>query len=44
MAGQFTADSLVWKVGMSEWVKAGGIDELRDLFKNVMPPIPTSEE
>lgn len=44
MTGQFTADSLVWKAGMSEWAKAGGIDELRDLFKNVMPPIPTSEE
>ena len=40
MAGQITADSLVWKAGMSEWAKAGGVDELRDLFKNVMPPIP----
>lgn len=40
MTGQFTADSLVWKAGMPEWAKAGGIDELRDLFKNVMPPIP----
>ena len=40
MTGQFTADSLVWKAGMPAWAKAGGIDELRDLFKNVMPPIP----
>lgn len=40
MVGQFTADSLVWKTGMSEWAKAGGIGELKDLFKNVMPSIP----
>ena len=41
MTGQFTADSLVWKAGMSEWAKAGGVAELKELFKNVMPPIPT---
>lgn len=39
MAGQFNADSLVWKNGMSEWAKAGTIDELKSLFV-VMPPIP----
>lgn len=37
--GQLTADSLVWKNGMSEWAKAGTIDELKGLF-TVMPPIP----
>ena len=37
--GQFNADSLVWKNGMSEWVKAGTVDELKGLF-TVMPPIP----
>lgn len=37
--GQFNADSLVWKNGMSEWAKAGTIDELKSLFV-VMPPIP----
>ena len=41
MTGQFTADSLVWKAGMSEWAKAGGVAELKEVFKNVMPPIPT---
>lgn len=40
-AGQFTADSLVWKNGMPQWVKAGTVDELKSLFTNVMPPIPT---
>ena len=39
-AGQFTADSLVWKNGMAQWVKAGTVDELKNLFANVMPPIP----
>lgn len=37
--GQFTADSLVWKVGMAEWEKAGTIDELKSMFV-VIPPIP----
>ena len=39
-AGQFTADSLVWKAGMAQWAKAGEVDELKALFANVMPPIP----
>lgn len=42
-AGQFTADSLVWKKGMEEWAKAGTVDELKNLFANVMPPIPPQE-
>lgn len=37
--GQFKADSLVWKNGMSEWAKADDIDELKSMFI-VMPPIP----
>ena len=39
-AGQFTADSLVWKNGMAQWAKAGTVDELKNLFANVIPPIP----
>lgn len=42
MTGQFNADSLVWKNGMSEWAKAGTIDELKSMFV-VMPPIPPTE-
>ena len=43
-AGQLTADSLVWKNGMAQWAKAGSIDELKNLFANVMPPIPPVTE
>lgn len=39
-AGQFTADSLVWKNGMAQWAKAETVDELKGLFANGMPPIP----
>lgn len=38
--GQLTSDSLVWKNGMAQWMKAGIVDELKGLFTNVMPPIP----
>ena len=38
--GQLTADSLVWKNGMAQWAKAGTVDELKNLFANIMPPIP----
>ena len=40
--GQFSSDTLVWKPGMSEWVKAETVDELKSMFA-VMPPIPTDE-
>jgi membrane protease subunit (stomatin/prohibitin family) len=38
---QLTKDSLVWKTGMSGWVKASELAELTKLFSNVPPPIPT---
>ena len=38
-ANQFSADSLVWKKGMAEWVKAGSVDELKSMFDEI-PPIP----
>lgn len=37
--GQFTSDSLVWKPGMAEWVKAGVVDDMKQLFPDI-PPIP----
>lgn len=37
--GQFTINSLVWKPGMSQWAKAGTIDELKGLF-SATPPVP----
>ena len=42
-AGQLTADSLVWKSGMTQWMKAVEVDELRSLFP-AMPPVPSSEK
>lgn len=44
IAGQFTTEQLVWKAGMSEWQKAGSVDELKEVFENVMPPIPSDDE
>ena len=41
-AGQITAESLVWKNGMTEWAKAGTVDELKAFFA-VIPPIPPTE-
>lgn len=42
-AGRLTSDSLIWKTGMAQWEKAGTVDELKNLFTNVIPPIPTEE-
>ncbi len=39
LSNQLTPDSLVWKQGMPEWVKASAVDELKGLF-TMMPPIP----
>lgn len=39
--GPLTAGSLVWKNGMAQWAKAGTVDELKNLFANAMPPIPS---
>lgn len=41
--GTFTKDSLVWKQGMTEWSKAGDVQELQSVFSNAIPPIPSSE-
>ena len=40
MSGQVTADSLVWKTGMENWIKAGEADDLKGLFA---PPVPPTE-
>ena len=44
IAGQFTTEHLVWKSGMSEWQKASSVNELKEVFENVMPPIPSDDE
>lgn len=43
VSGQLTANSLVWKSGMAQWSKAEIVDELRNLFVNTMPPIPSEK-
>ena len=37
--GQLTVDSLVWKPGMEQWVKAGTMEDLKNIFVSI-PPIP----
>ncbi|MEO8104154.1 MAG: SPFH domain-containing protein, partial [Betaproteobacteria bacterium] len=39
-SGSFKRDSLVWKAGMAQWMKAGDVPELSSLFAGVPPPIP----
>lgn len=41
-SGQFSAESLVWKSGMEQWVKAGMVDELKKIA-SAIPPIPSEE-
>lgn len=38
---QLTKDSLVWKKGMTDWEKAGLVEDLKSFFSE-MPPIPES--
>jgi len=42
-AGTLTKDTLVWKQGMSGWVKADAVNDLKQFFANSMPPIPPIE-
>lgn len=39
---QISTDSLVWKEGMTEWEKAGKVEELKAIFAAI-PPIPPIE-
>lgn len=34
------ADSLMWKKGLENWKKAGDMEELKDAFDSVPPPLP----
>ena len=38
--GSFTRETMVWKQGMSEWLKAGDVTDLKGLFGSMPPPIP----
>ena len=37
--GQFSSESLVWKEGLTNWMMANQVDELKTLFVSI-PPIP----
>ena len=39
--GQISAESLVWKQGMPQWRCANEIEELKEIFTNAIPPIPS---
>ena len=43
VSGQLSANSLVWRVGMIEWVRADSVEELKELFHTI-PPIPPTEK
>ena len=38
-SGEFKPDSLVWRTGMPEWIRADSVEELKGLF---LPPIPSA--
>ena len=39
-AGVLTKNSLVWKQGMPDWVKADTVQDLKSLLNSEVPPIP----
>ncbi|MBR5639914.1 MAG: SPFH domain-containing protein [Muribaculaceae bacterium] len=39
-SGQVTAQSYVWKQGMPQWVHAGQVQELQNIFAPAMPTMP----
>ena len=41
---QLSTSSLVWRAGMSGWVRADSIDELKNLFNTIVPPIPQEND
>lgn len=38
--GEITRDTLVWKQGLGDWVRAGDVAELAKVFAAVPPPMP----
>ena len=42
-SGELTADTLVWKSGMENWMKAGQVPETAGLLNAAPPPIPEPE-
>lgn len=44
VSGALTIETLVWKEGMTSWENVYNVDELRKLFPESMPPIPSDSE
>jgi membrane protease subunit (stomatin/prohibitin family) len=38
--GKFTKETLVWKQGLANWIKASDAEDLGPMFANVPPPLP----
>lgn len=41
---KITKDTMVWYEGLDNWVKAGDVDELKELFKSTPPPLSSSKQ
>lgn len=39
-----TANTMIWKVGLSDWVPANQVGELSELLSNLPPEAPTSQQ
>jgi membrane protease subunit (stomatin/prohibitin family) len=42
--GQITRETLIWKAGMTQWIKAGDCADLQGLFGTVPPPPPPVQQ
>jgi len=42
LKGRVTRETLVWKEGMAEWVRADAVPELASIFTSVKPELPPS--
>ncbi len=40
---QFSKETLVWKQGMGNWIKAGDVADLQTVFGSVPPPLPPQQ-
>ncbi|MNO00858.1 hypothetical protein D3C81_2208370 [compost metagenome] len=39
-SGKLTSSTLAWKAGMENWKEASEIEELKNLFQAIPPPLP----
>ena len=43
VAGEVTADTLLWKEGMEGWEKAGSLEDIKGRFSTLAPPLPLDD-